>query len=697
MLMNLNKGNGNGLRLMLAAVASALLAACASIGRPSGGAYDYVPPVFLRSTPAVGERNFKGNRIELMFDENVQVKDVMTNVVVSPAQQNIPQITANGRKITVNLRDTLIPNTTYTIDFSNSISDLNEGNELDGLAVDFSTGPDLDSLQISGMVFEARNLEPAMGMIVGVYSNLADSAVRTLKLERIAKTNQKGQFTIRGLKPGKYRIYAINDMNRDYHWDRSEDVAFYDMLLSPSASDSVATDTLKTAAGEDSLVTRRVTHYAPNDILLTWFNEGYKAQYIDKYTRTGQRRIDLTFAAPSDSLPTLTIVGGPRDGATDREWAMLSRNATSDTLQYFIKDTTVLKQDTLQIAIRNLRTDSLDGLSWFSDTLKFIYKPPKVDKKQIEREIKAERERLRKMGADTVDSIVLPPKIDFLSLEFKGGSAQDVNLPAYFVTQQPLASIDSAGVHFEVQHDTIWDTIAPPPIMLADSVSLLRYRIDYKWEPALKYRLTIDSAAVRGIYGEWNKPISQEYKVRDLSDYSVLYMNIEGLPDSAAAIVELLDSKDGIKATAPVVGSQAEFQFLQPGVYYARLFIDRNGNGEYDTGVLDSIQPEEVYYYPKKISLKKNWDVEQAWNIYELPVDQQKPRELIKNKPKDNKKRRRNPDGSYVRDENDGRNPEEDDEEMMDRFGDNFFGPGNSNGTRNIGNTNNFNNRRFGR
>ncbi len=695
--MILNNNNGNGLRLLLAAVVSALLAACASIGRPSGGAYDYTPPVFLGSNPTSGQRNFSGNRIELHFDENVQVSDVLNKVVVSPAQQTTPQITANGRKITVQLRDTMIPNTTYTIDFSDAISDLNEGNELDGFALDFSTGPELDSLQISGMVFEARNLEPAMGMIVGVYSNTADSAIKTLKLERIAKTNQKGQFTIRGLKPGQYRIYALNDLNRDFHWDRTEDVAFYDVLISPSASDSIVTDTLKNALGEDSLATRKIVRYAPNDILLTWFNEGYKAQYIDKYNRPTQRLIELNFAAPSDSLPTLTIVGGPNDGATADKWALLSRNATADSLQYFITDSAVLAQDTLHIAVRNLRTDTLDGLSWFSDTLRFIYKRPKVDKKQLERDLKAERERLKALGADTVDSIVLPPKIDYLSIDFRGGSTQDVNLPAYFVTQQPLASIDSSMLHFEVKRDTVWDTIPLPRIELADSFYLKRYRVAYNWEPATNYRLSIDSAAVRGVYGEWNQQITQEFKVRDLSDYSTLIFSIDGLPSSTPAIVELLDNKDKVKATAPVMGSHAEFQFLQPGNYYARLFIDSNANGEYDTGILDSIQPEEVYYFPKKIALKKNWDVEQAWNIYELPIDQQKPQELIQNKPKDKKKRRRNPDGSYVRDDNDSRNNYDDDEEFNEQFGENFFGPGNSNGTRNIGNTTNFNNRQFGR
>lgn len=109
-------------------------------------------------------------------------------------------VTANGRKVTVEFRDTLLPNTTYTVDFADAIKDLNESNVLDGLALDFATGDSIDSLRISGMLFEARTLEPAQGMLVGVYSNLSDTAIRTLPFERITKTNQLGQFTIRNLK-----------------------------------------------------------------------------------------------------------------------------------------------------------------------------------------------------------------------------------------------------------------------------------------------------------------------------------------------------------------------------------------------------------------------------------------------------------------------------------------------------------------
>ena len=208
--------------------AAMLVAACANMGRPEGGPRDELPPVYVRSNPAMGQLNVKGNKITVEFDENIALDDAMNKIVVSPAQRTTPAISSNAKRVTVELRDTLLPNTTYTIDFADAVKDLNEGNVLDGLALDFATGDTIDTLRISGMVFEAQTLEPAQGMLVGVYSNLEDSAIHTLPMDRITKTNQLGQFTIRNLKEGTYRIFALNDVNRDYHWDRSEDVAFYD-------------------------------------------------------------------------------------------------------------------------------------------------------------------------------------------------------------------------------------------------------------------------------------------------------------------------------------------------------------------------------------------------------------------------------------------------------------------------------------
>ncbi|WP_303433821.1 Ig-like domain-containing protein, partial [uncultured Muribaculum sp.] len=364
------------MRLILAAVAAFILAACASMGRPTGGEYDVDPPVYVQSNPAIGSVNFKKNHITIDFNENVQVEDVMNKVVVSPPQKNIPSITANGKRVTAELRDSMLDNTTYTIDFSDAIKDLNEGNTLDGFAIDFSTGDSIDSLRIAGMVFEARTLEPAQNMLVGVYSNLSDTAITTLPLERIGRTNQLGQFIIRGLKPGNYRIYALNDINRDYHWDRSEDVAFYDVTVSPYAEPTTVNDTLITLDGRDSIVTHPGTNYFPNDILLTWFNEGYKAQYLKDYTRPDRRRLLLNLAAPSDTFPTITLLNGPAAGKRIDELAILNTGMTRDTLEYFITDTALMAQDTMMLALHFLRTDTLQQLSWGDDTIRVLYREP---------------------------------------------------------------------------------------------------------------------------------------------------------------------------------------------------------------------------------------------------------------------------------------------------------------------------------
>lgn len=714
------KGNdGKYMRLLLGVAALFILAACASIGRPGGGEYDYDPPKFVRSNPAIGEKNVSRNRISIEFDENVQVEDVINKVVVSPAQKTMPSITANGHRVSVEIRDTLLPNTTYTIDFSDAIRDLNESNILDGFAIDFSTGDSIDSMRVSGMVFEASNLEPAQGMLVGVYSNLSDTAITTLPMERIAKTNQLGQFTIRGLKPGEYRIFALNDLNRDYHWDRTEDIAFYDMTIKPVIRDSVVADTLTNVLGQDSVVFRTMRFYTPDDILLTWFNEGYKSQYLKDYSRPTQRRLLINLGAPSDTLPEITVANGPLAGLNIKEWARLNSNPTRDTLEYFITDTTLLAQDTLLLAMHYLRTDTAQMLTWGDDTVRAIYKAPHVSKKELKKQQKAKEEAKQKrrlqmaqsllpdtLREDTLylnpllrDTLMLDsligPELTFISFQSKGGSAQEIYLPLTFSVDQPLDSINHEGIHFEVMRDTLWDTIVAPELVLDDTLGLglLKYRMDYKWEPGTKYKLTIDSAALVGIYNEWNRPLTFEFTTKALEDYSALFFNVTGVTDSA--IVEIVGKDDKPVMSAPLKGGVAEFPYLQPGDIYARLFIDRNGNGKYDTGnLLENIQPEEVFYFPKKLTLKKNWDVEQSWNIYETPVDLQKPKELVKNKPKEKKKRRRNPDGSYVRDEEDDEGYDEEEDYGYD---DNFFGPGNRNGTSNVGDynyMNNFNNRR---
>ena len=177
------------LRWPLLAILTVIAAACASMGRPEGGPIDEDPPVFIKSNPAPGQLNVSSDRIIIEFNENIQVDDPLNKVVISPAQKTPAKVTGVGHRVTVMLQDSLRENTTYTLDFTDAIKDLNEGNQIDGFALDFSTGPTLDTLSISGMVFAAENLEPAQSMLVGVHSNLADSALTTLPFDRITRTD----------------------------------------------------------------------------------------------------------------------------------------------------------------------------------------------------------------------------------------------------------------------------------------------------------------------------------------------------------------------------------------------------------------------------------------------------------------------------------------------------------------------------
>lgn len=606
--------HNGGLGSLFVVAAALLLAACASIGRPEGGPRDMTPPVMVSSTPAPGSVNVSNGRIDIVFDENITLDDPMNKIVVSPPQKKQALISSNGRRVRITLRDTLRDSTTYTVDLADAVRDLNEGNILDGLAIDFSTGPSIDTLMISGIVFEGRTLEPAQGMIVGVYSTpVADTALTTLPMERITKTNALGRFTIRNLKPGSYRVFAINDLNHDFHWDRSEDIAFLDRDISPSTMAIEVTDTFTDAAGNDSLVTRPATRFLPDDILLTWFNENYKPLYLVKHERPDARRLTLEISTRSDSLPQLTLLNTVRVGARlDRE-AVLQSSPGLDSLTYWLRDTTLIGSDTLKIAARYLHTDTLDNITFTTDTLTFALRQPKKKKKRDEE----------------TDSV---PKLEFVNIGISSRQPQDLNMPLLFETSAPTASIDSAGFRIEELVDSVWMPVAAKIPSPPDSLQPMRLLTEMTWKPKTKYRVTIDSLAVTDIYGNHNRPFVQEVSTHAIEDYAALFFNIGDLgPDSA--IVELLSSDKPVRLE-PVRNGVATFEYVTPGAYYARLFIDRNHNGRWDTGcVADTLQPEDVFYFSKKLNLKKNWDVEQQWNIYETPVDLQKPEDIKKNKP----------------------------------------------------------------
>jgi hypothetical protein len=614
--------------MLIGAIAS-LVAACASIGRPSGGPKDETPPEFVRSNPEPGALNVDRNKIDLWFNENIQLDDASNKVVVSPVQKENARVSANGRHLTVEFRDTLMDSTTYVVDFADAIRDLNESNILDGFAYEFSTGSSLDTLTVSGMLFQARNLEPAQSMVVGVYSNLADSAISTLKLERVTKTNQLGQFTIRGLKPGAYNIYAIDDKNHDWHWDRSENVAFYPLTISPSTIPVEVTDTLRSSLGTDSIITRSAYRYLPDDILLTWFNENYRSQYLRDNKRPAQRYMEFKFGAPLDSMPQMTILNGKYAGRRLEDMSVIEGRAERDSLIYWMRDTILVHQDSILLSARYQKTDSLDQLVWQTDTLKMFYRRPKVKEKKVE----VKKELTDSLANDSL------PKIEFLAFKATSTNPHELNLPVRFEAPEPLEPIQAGTWRLEIYADSVWRQVADADLQ-PDTATPRAVLLTAKWVEGQKYRFVADSAKIMNIYGEFNKPFTHEFSTKRLDDYGNIYLNLTdisslGLPDTAKVVVELLSSSDKPVARVEVEHGSAAFHYITPSTYYARAFIDLNGDGEWTSGSMAQKRlPEDVFYFPKKLKLRKNWDLEEDWTLLATPVDLQKPNDIKQNKPK---------------------------------------------------------------
>ncbi|MBD9111398.1 Ig-like domain-containing protein [Bacteroides nordii] len=600
----------------------AALYSCASIGRPDGGPLDETPPRFIGSTPAAGALNNTKTKVSLSFDEFIKLEKANEKVVISPPQVQQPEIKASGKKISVNLLDSLKPNTTYTIDFSDAIVDNNEGNPLGNFAFTFSTGSAIDTMEVSGTLLEASNLEPVKGMLVGMHSNLSDTAFTKLPFDRVARTDSRGHFTIRGVAPGKYRIFGLMDADQNFAFSqKSEALAFNDSLVIPRWEERIRQDTTWVdSLIIDTVVERKYTYYLPDNVILRSFKEDLFSQYLVKNERLTPEKFTLYFAAKADTLPVLKGLN-----FDERDAFIIEKNLTNDTIHYWVKDSLLYKQDTLSLSLNYLYTDTLNQLVPRTDTLNLVAKTVKkaVDEPKKKKKKKGEEEE--------------PEPTKFLHVSTYIPSTMDVYDYISLSFDEPIASFDSAAIHLKQKVDTLWEDI--PFTFEQDSLQLRKYNLYYEWEPTREYEFSVDSTAFHGIYGLFTDKIKQNIKVRSLEEYGAIYFNVSGC--DSIAFVELLDTQDKVVRKVPVVNGQADFYFLNPGKYCARLINDTNGNGVWDSGEYETKrQPEMVYYYPQILEPKANWEVEQTWDVKALPLDKQKPDELKKQKPDEDKKKK---------------------------------------------------------
>ena len=374
-------------RLLGAAVSVAVLYSCASVGRLEGGPIDEEPPHFVTGSPLPGALHNKKSKISIEFDEFIKLEKANEKVVISPPQVQQPEIKANGKRVVVNLQDTLKANTTYTIDFADAIQDNNEGNPMQGFTYTFSTGAELDSMAIAGTLLDASNLEPVKGVLVGLHANLADSAFTTLPFDRVGRTDSRGQFSIRGVSPGKYRIYGLMDADQTFTFNqKSEVIAFNDSLVIPRMEERIRMDTAWVdSLTYDTIVERKYMHYLPDDLILRAFKEFNYSQYLIKSERLVPQKFTFYFAGQADTLPTLKGLN-----FDERDAFVIEKNPRNDTIHYWVKDSLLFKQDTLAISLTYLYTDTLNQLVSRTDTLNLVSKQ-KYKKEEPEKKKKKKR------------------------------------------------------------------------------------------------------------------------------------------------------------------------------------------------------------------------------------------------------------------------------------------------------------------
>lgn len=592
---------------------------CANMGSPTGGAYDETPPKFVSSLPAPNQTNFKGKKIEILFDELVQLDKPSENVIITPPQMQLPVIRAAGKKVVVELKDTLKENTTYTVDFTNSISDNNEKNVFENFSFAFSTGDKIDTLEVSGVLLNAENLEPMSGITIGLHRNLEDSAFVKQPFDRTSRTNDKGQFTIRNISPGSYRIFGLNDVNRDYKFDQAgEEIAFNDSIIIPSFELTTRQDTLwKDSLTIDTVKTIPYTRYFPDNIALRLFKEDFVRQYLLKPERQQENLLVVRFNAPLD---TISLPRPLNFTPTDSSWFFMQETEGGTAVNFWLTDSLVWKQDTLRVELAYPKSDSLNILRPQTDTLQFVMRrrPEKKKKKKDDE----------------------PEPIVFLGMQIDAPGSMDLFDTVSVTFNEPVIDLSKELFYLDQKIDTVWTPVEFE--LFPDSTNSLNYFIRRPWKYGEEYRLEVDSATVFSIYDKWNEPYSGEFKIKKEDEYGHLFINIEGV--DTTAYVELLNSSDAAVRKVKVKNGGALFMDLKPDKYYARLVVDLNGNGKWDTGnYAEKRQPEEVFYSPVKYDVMQNWQVEETWNVKAAPWAKQKPLEITKNKPKEAIKKKRNP------------------------------------------------------
>lgn len=616
----------NFLRLVVSLLfVSAFLSRCASMMTPTGGPRDSLPPVIVTMLPD----NFSTNRpttnhgkIYIEFDEFVQIKDQQKEFFTSPQMKKKPTITQRGRGIVIQLRDTLLPNTTYALNFGSAIRDNNEGNPLYSMRYVFSTGPEIDSMVMSGYTADGYEADSVSKSFIWFYpadsvKEVAeyDSTVFNYKPAVIARAENNGIFIAQNLKPIPYRIYAVEDKNDNQMYDPGTDqVGFIEGTWNPAEMPDFA-------MWYDSV--RQYVSAEPQLYFRMFMDKAFKRQVLSESQRPKQHQAMLYFSAAHPEIRSLRFDSIPADRVI-----IDPQTEGKDTVALWFNVPSAMLPDTIKGEMIYLKHDTLNRLQPDTVALKLSWRLIETKEQERERE-KIERERKK---AEAAGEKYEEPKQEN-PFVFNMPTSGDLN-PENHLTidfDYPLVSIDSARMLLtrQLEDNSIEDV---PVHMVHDTAKLRRWYIRADWVPGGQYTLTIPDSVFRDVAGYANDSIVGKYTVYDPEKFATVKIHVQSRDPQMTYIVQLLDANGSMKQERrDVKAGDIQFNYVPAGEIQFRVIEDRNGNGRWDTGDLVARrQPERAEMYvndagENTFATKTNWEIEFTMNMDKIfaPVTMQ--------------------------------------------------------------------------
>lgn len=444
------KSATNIIAMAILILLSASMLQCAKIGTISGGDKDTTAPVLRRSTPDVGQAEYDGKKVKIKFDEYFQLDQVEQKFLLSPPHDSIkPKIKNKGKFLIIKFKEELKKDTTYTLQFFDAIKDFNEGNKISDFKFTFSTGAIVDSFAVAGQVFDAESLAFEKNILVGLYgeqTNFADSAFINYKPDYITRTDTAGRFKVENIRPGRYKVVALKDINETQRFDlENEKIAFLKTPIETHAEryvriDSLPAGTILHVGGKgnrrldtlpnDTVIIQNILYTTPNNLKLYTFEEKHLIQYITERNRDMRSRVNIVFNKPMGNDTVLVTHVEDTLSVPDM---IYDYNYTRDSLTLWLRDTADINNDTLKLRVTFATLDSINNPITETDTVNAKYSPPK---KAVASKDKTEKNKTKDTG---IDSLHFRVKSNF-------NGDFDIEKPIKITIPLPLENIDTSKI-----------------------------------------------------------------------------------------------------------------------------------------------------------------------------------------------------------------------------------------------------------